>query len=185
MISINRCATFWKRGTPWLYKKINYKPVSRILYHPPKLWQGGCCYHLSCPGIAAGIVLPTHPTSPVCKPESDEPPFNAGIHGISACKVYPSLQLPAETVSSYPTFSPSPSVTCERLQTNPPSLKRWQTKAVIFCGTVCPRSRSRHMCRNAVTGARLFTGTLPCAVQTFLPDRNQDDSPVCSCCKGS
>lgn len=34
-----------------------------------------------------------------------------------------------------------------------------EKKAVIFCGTFCYR----------VSGTRLFTGALPCAVRTFLP----------------
>ena len=46
-------------GSCTLYlKKINYKPVSRILY--PDRRSGG--YHLSCPAITDWIILPTHPT---------------------------------------------------------------------------------------------------------------------------
>ena len=59
-----------------------------------------------------------------------------------------------------------------------PTLKLRQTKAVIFCGTVCSPSLPTWNAGRKKT--RLFTGTLPYAVQTFLPDQSQDDSPVCS-----
>jgi len=44
-----------------------------------------------------------------------------GLHGISACKVYPRHTLLYEAVGFYPTFSPFSA--------------GWRT--VIFCGTVC------------------------------------------------
>jgi hypothetical protein len=94
---------------------------------------------------------------------SGEQPSNADLCGISACKVYPFRQLPAGTVSSYLTFSPSPALSIR---------KRW---AVIFCGTIC----CRHFARLSVC-TRLFTGALLCAVRTFLLILQRSDNPACS-----
>ena len=98
----------------------NYKPVSRILYSPAFT---GDSYHLSGPCITAGIYLPTLQPGPGTGP-TDEQPVEVGLHGISACKVYPPQQLLAATVSSYLTFSPLPRAVT-------------RCGAVIFCGTIC------------------------------------------------
>jgi hypothetical protein len=84
--------------------KKNYKPVSRILCPPA---CAGDCYHLSCPCITTWIYLPTLQPGPGTGP-TDEQPVEVGLHGISACKVYPPQQLLAAAVSSYLTFSPLP-----------------------------------------------------------------------------
>lgn len=59
-----------------------------------------------CPGICTpgSICLPSNP---VCwhKPLSEQL-STAGLHGISARKVYPNCRLPYSSVSSYLTFSP-------------------------------------------------------------------------------
>src|SRR5689334_24089466 len=51
------------------------------------------------------MYLPTHPAFPF---RIGRAALNAGIHGISARKVYPLLALLTGAVGSYPTFSPSP-----------------------------------------------------------------------------
>jgi hypothetical protein len=116
-------------------------------------------YHLSVPKVTNRNQSAYPSTLPVFRPASNEPFFKADLCGISACKVYPLLMLPSMAVSSYLTFSTSPK----------PSPKE-REKAVIFCGTVSfPLLRSR-----------LFTGTLLCAVRTFLSEINRNDNPVCS-----
>ncbi len=59
-------------------------------------------------------------------PTSGKQPSNAGIRGITACKVYPSPSLLIRIVGSYPTFSPSS--------------RSFRIGTVIFCGTFCSRS---------------------------------------------
>ena len=97
----------------------------------------------------------------------------------------PNSRLP-EPWALTPRFHHHPPQSRERLWTKSAYSAGWrsrQTKAVIFCGTVC--SPSLPTCNAGRKKTRLFTGTLPYAVQTFLPDQSQDDSPVCSCCKVS
>jgi hypothetical protein len=86
-----------------------------IIYLAPALLQGSSC-------------LPSGASS--LRKASGEPPSDAGIRGISACKVYPRRQLPAGAVGSYPTFSSSPRAR--------PVAGRCD-EAVIFCGTLCER----------------------------------------------
>src|SRR5688572_5874985 len=50
--------------------------------------------------------LAAYPPTFSFETRSGEQPSTVGIRGITACKVYPSLLLPAITVGSYPTFSP-------------------------------------------------------------------------------
>lgn len=95
-----------------------------IIYLGLALLTGSCC-------------LPTQRTLT----GSDEQPSTVGIHGISACKVYPCRTLLYNTVGSYPTFSPSPSVALAKARaharvTNKAAGGR-KLKAVILCGTVC------------------------------------------------
>lgn len=105
-----------------------------------------------------------YPNGSICLPCNVTPrcfgraALNATIHGISAQKVYPYMMLPSNIVSSYLTFSPSPSF----------SDTSFRIKAVIFCGTFCSFQ------------TRLFTGMPLYAVRTFLVER---DSPVCRFCK--
>ena len=94
--------------------------------------------------LLAGINLPTHQRYPL--QDIGRAALNADLCGISACKVYPRMMLPAPAVSSYLTFSSFPPV---------------KTRVVIFCGTFCyPRQAG---------STRLLTGALLCAVRTFLP----------------
>ncbi len=95
----------------------NYKPVSRILFSSVDRKNS---YHLSGPQIAVEIYLPTLQPAPDSG-TTGEQPVKVGIHGISACKVYPPKQLLAPAVSSYLTFSPLSAL----------------RRKVIFCGTVC------------------------------------------------
>jgi hypothetical protein len=64
-----------------------------IIYLAPALLQGSSCLPSGAPSL---------------RKASGEPPSDAGIRGISACKVYPRRQLPGGAVGSYPTFSTSP-----------------------------------------------------------------------------
>jgi hypothetical protein len=69
-----------------------------------------------CPVMAShsrtrlSFILPYHywPGHAAYPPASGEQPSNAGIHGITAHKVYPPGLLPNRAVSSYLTFSPWP-----------------------------------------------------------------------------
>ena len=81
---------------------------------------------------------------------SDEQPSIDPIHGISALKVYPHALLPTHTVGFYPTFSPL---------LLPQSLPK---KGVKSSGNFLWHYLS-------LFRARLFTGELLFAVQTFLP----------------
>ena len=54
---------------------------------------------------------------------------------------------------------PAPAVTCRSRGLLPHVFNLTSCEAVIFCGTICGR----------VNAPRLLTGTLPCAVRTFLP----------------
>ena len=155
-------------------KKNNYKPVSRILYpdlvlsgsiEPKTRQDREAIIYLVQPLLTGSFCLPTQRI--LCR-HSDEPPFNAGIHGISACKVYPPYRSPGKAVGSYPTFSPLPS-----LRTSPPTLKLRRTKAEIFCGTVCslPTSRERPGCSPV---------HCPMLSRLSSPNYVRGDSPVCS-----
>jgi hypothetical protein len=90
-------------GTTNIYLKniANYKPDSVVLF------EDG--YHLS-----VFRVTPKNQSAyPVTQHLSvylSEQPFNATIHGISTQKVYPWYTLPYTSVSTYLTFSPSPSL---------------------------------------------------------------------------
>jgi hypothetical protein len=82
----------------------------------PPINRGG--YHLSCPGITAGILLPTLPDT--SEDDSKRAVYldqqlkeiqlltNRDIRGITAHKVYPVSVLLQKPVSSYLTFSTSP-----------------------------------------------------------------------------
>jgi len=59
--------------------------------------------------LRTGIHLPTLQPFLFSTQETKRAASWVGIRGISACKVYPPIQSPALTVSSYLTFSPSPS----------------------------------------------------------------------------
>jgi hypothetical protein len=122
------------------------------------------------PLLTGSFCLPTQRI--LCR-HSDEPSFNAGIHGISACKVYPPRQSPARAVGSYPTFSPSPS----RLPgTNPPMPRLRRTKAVIFCGTVCSHPPDKSGKQDPAVHRYIAL----CCPDFPLPDESGGDSPVCS-----
>jgi hypothetical protein len=93
------------------------KPVSRILFNPPKLKRRRMSSYAKAsadklPFICPGNYLPDQSAYPLA---SDEQSSNANLCGISACKVYPQMMLPPKAVGSYPTFSPfhpSPSPFC-------------------------------------------------------------------------
>ncbi len=91
----------WSYGTDWNneIKLQTRKPdsVSKLSF----IWsQHYCCDLSAYPPIF-------HPSSPrLRRVRSGEQPSETGLHGISACKVYPSCVLLHKTVSSYLTFSP-------------------------------------------------------------------------------
>jgi len=142
-------------------KKRNYKPVSRILY--PDRRPGG--YHLSCPAITDRIILPTHPTYPF------------GIRtSRSSTLVYMAFQharftRPAGRPAKPWAFTP-------RFHHHPPNSKRlpfhYSDKSAYAKATADEGCNFLWHClfpffSKPKKKTRLFTGTLPYAVQTFLP----------------
>ena len=79
--------------------KKSYKPVSRILFHPPQRSRRRSRLSFICPG--------NYLSGSICLPGILNEQFsNDPIRGISACKVYPPMMSPSKAVSSYLTFSP-------------------------------------------------------------------------------
>lgn len=155
-------------GGPGIIKLQTRKPdpVSKLSF----IWPQHCCCDLSAyPPIFAS------PPSPkgLRRVQLGEQPSETGLHGISACKVYPSCTLLHMTVSSYLTFSLSPSMLYRRR-------------------TFVKQDESTYAEASADEGnyflwhyllvlgtTRLLTGASLCAVRTFL-GINCRDSSVCS-----
>ena len=108
--------------------------ISRILF---------LNYHLSAINITVYLLLPT-PCPPAVCTATNEPFLKSTIRGITASGL-PMLCIAAWHRELLPHIF---TLTLAPLQA---------TAAVIFCGTLCSRKRTR-----------LLTGGLPCAVRTFL-----------------
>jgi len=119
----------------------SYQPVSRILF--PR-WCG-----------RSSFIWPLH----YCRDLAAYPPAQPLAEhraGRPQSPVYVAFQHARFTRPG--SYLPEPWALTPRFQPHPP-LATQMDEAVIFCGTICGR----------VNAPRLLTGTLPCAVRTFLP----------------
>ena len=83
-----------------LFSNKNYQPISRILCCR-RQWPSFILLQHYCYNLAA------YPPTQFFR-TLNEPFYGAGVHGITAHKVYPRYTLLHKAVSSYLTFSPLP-----------------------------------------------------------------------------